>query len=96
MSTYTEVMRQREQIRRIVALHKGGNPRLFGSVAQGRQASGSDIDLLVDALPGATLMDIVRMEQQLRHELGLNFDVNTPPGLPPAWRSQVLREAVAL
>ena len=96
MATYAEIMRQKDAILRIVSQHKGGNPRLFGSVAQGRQGSGSDVDLLVDPLPGATLLDIVRMEQQLRQELGLGFDVSTPPGLPAPWRQQVLQEAIAL
>lgn len=96
MTTYAEILRNKDAIRRIVALHKGDNPRLFGSVATGRQTSESDVDLLVDALPGATLLDIVRMEQQLQRELGLAFEVNTPSGLPRKWRDQVLEQAVAL
>jgi predicted nucleotidyltransferase len=34
------------------------NPRVFGSVLHGTDQNGSDIDLLVDALPGATLFDL--------------------------------------
>lgn len=96
MSTYAEIIRHKDAIRRIVASHKGENPRLFGSLAKGQHSSDNDVDLLVDALPGATLLDIVRMEQQLQRELGLPFDVNTPSGLPRKWRDQVLEQAVAL
>nr|WP_255662415.1 nucleotidyltransferase domain-containing protein [Acidovorax sp. D4N7] len=89
-------MRHKDSIRRIVALHKGHNPRLYGSVAKGQQTRSSDVDLLVDALPGATMLDIVHMEQQLQRELGLTFEVNTLAGLPRQWRDEVLRQAVAL
>ena len=34
------------------------NPRVFGSVLHGTDTEGSDLDLLVDALPGATLFDL--------------------------------------
>ena len=34
------------------------NPRIFGSVLHGTGRDGSDLDLLVDALPGATLFDL--------------------------------------
>lgn len=96
MNTYAEILRHKNSIRRIVALHKGDNPRLFGSVAKGQQTRSSDVDLLVDTLPGATMLDIVRMEQQLQSELGLPFEVNTLAGLPRKWRAEVLEQAVAL
>lgn len=96
MNTYADIMRHKDSIRRIVALHKGDNPRLFGSVAKGQQTHDSDVDLLVDTLPGATMLDIVRMEQHLQRELGLLFEVNTPAGLPRKWRDEVLERAVAL
>lgn len=96
MSTYAQVMRQRDAICRIVAQHKADNPRLFGSLVNGQPNANSDVDLLVDALPGATLLDIVRLQQQLQRELALKFDVNTPLGLPADWRQRVLQEAIAL
>ncbi len=96
MSTYAEILLHREAIHRIVALHKGHNPRLFGSVVNGQPGSDSDVDLLVDPLPGATLLDIVRMEQQLQRETGLPFEVTTPLALPQQWREQVVQQAVAL
>ncbi len=34
------------------------NPRIFGSVLHGTDQDGSDLDLLVDALLGATLFDL--------------------------------------
>jgi len=37
------------------ARFRAANPRIFGSVLHGTDLEGSDLDLLVDALPGATL-----------------------------------------
>ena len=34
------------------------NVRVFGSVLHGTDVEGSDLDLLVDTLPGATLFDL--------------------------------------
>lgn len=96
MSNYVDILLHRDAIHRIVALHKGCNPRLFGSVVKGQPGTDSDADLLVDPLPGATMLDIVHMQQQLQRETGLPFEVNTPQGLPQKWREQVLQQAVAL
>ncbi|WP_217996275.1 nucleotidyltransferase domain-containing protein, partial [Pseudomonas meliae] len=46
------------------------NPRIFGSVLRGTDLDGSDLDLLVDALPGATLLDLGDLEDELKSLLG--------------------------
>lgn len=48
----------RQAIRKTVGLFPAANPRIFGSVLHGTDREGSDLDLLVDALPGATLFDL--------------------------------------
>ena len=45
-------------IRALTAKHRAANPRLFGSVLRERDHADSDIDILVDALPGTTLFGI--------------------------------------
>ena len=69
------------------------NPRVFGSVAQGGDHDGSDLDLLVDALPHTTLFDLGGLQLALEEVLGVPVDVRTPHDLPVAFRSEVLREA---
>ncbi|GAB5887000.1 hypothetical protein JMUB7554_27780 [Staphylococcus aureus] len=45
-------------MREAVGRFRAANPRVFGSVLHGTDRDGSDLDLLVDALPGATLLDL--------------------------------------
>ncbi len=69
------------------------NPRIFGSVLHGTDLDGSDLDLLVDALPGATLFDLGGLQIELEALLGIHVDLLTPGDLPPKFRAQVLAQA---
>lgn len=84
----------RELIRRIVAQHRARNARVFWSVLHGDDTEQSDLDLLVDPLPGATLFDIGAIQIELEESLGVSVDVLTPGDLPAKLRAQVLQEAV--
>jgi predicted nucleotidyltransferase len=84
----------REAIRRVVAAHRGLNPRVFGSVLHGTDTENSDLDILVDRAPGMTLFDIGAIRHELRELLGVPVDVLTPNALPDRWRDTVLAEAV--
>ena len=86
----------RQTIREIVARHLARNARVFGSVARGDDSDNSDLDVLVDPLPGATLLDLGAMQVELEETLGLRVDLLTPGDLPKAFRDRVLREAVAV
>ena len=66
---------------------------MFGSVLHGTDRDGSDIDLLVDVLPGATLFDLGGLQVEMEDLLGLKVDLLTPADLPPKFREQVLAEA---
>lgn len=69
------------------------NPRVFGSVVHGTDKEGSDIDLLVDALPGTTLFDLGGLQDELETILSARVDLLTPADLPAKFRAQVLSEA---
>jgi predicted nucleotidyltransferase len=69
------------------------NPRVFGSVLHGDDRDGSDLDLLVDALPGTTLFDLGGLQVELEELLGVPVDLRTPGDLPPKFRDRVLAEA---
>jgi predicted nucleotidyltransferase len=84
----------REAIRRVAESHRTRNPRVFGSVLRGNDLEESDLDLLVDTLPGATLLDLGAIQVELEEMLGVSVDVLTPDDLPAKFREQVLREAV--
>jgi uncharacterized protein len=70
------------------------NPRIFGSVLHGTDTEGSDLDLLVDALPEATLFDLGNLLEELEDLLGVTVDLLTPGDLPPNVRNRVLVEGV--
>jgi len=59
----------------------------------GTDRNNSDLDLLVDALPGATLFDLGGLQVELESLLGVHVDLLTPADLPPKFRAQVLAEA---
>lgn len=87
---------KRSAVREAVSRFHTANPRVFGSVLHGDDREGSDLDLLVDALPGATLFDLGGLQAELEELLGVRVDVLTPGDLPPKFRQQVLAEAQPL
>jgi len=84
---------RRSVIREAVRRHRAANPRVFGSVLHGTDSDGSDLDLLVDALPGATLFDLGGLQDELETLLGLHVDVLTPGDLPLKLRTKILAQA---
>jgi predicted nucleotidyltransferase len=81
-------------VRDLVERFPVANPRLFGSVLHGTDTEESDLDLLVDALPGATLFDLGGLLEELEDLLGVSIDLLTPGDLPPGIRDRILAEAV--
>ena len=84
---------KRAAVREAVRRFRTANPRVFGSVLHGTNRDGSDLDLLVDALPGATLFDLGGLQDELESLLGIHVDLPTPTDLPPKFRAKVLAEA---
>ena len=69
------------------------NVRVFGSALRRDDAEASDLDLLVDVLPGATLFDLGGLQDKLEEMLGLRVDLVTCGDLPLNFRASVLAEA---
>ena len=93
MSLAELIKTRRAAIRGLVSRHRAANPRLFGSVLRGADGRDSDIDILVDALPGTTLFDLGGLQQDLQDLLGAPVDLLTPRDLPQTFRDKVLAEA---
>lgn len=85
---------------RVVAILRAFGVRhasLFGSYARGDQRSESDIDLLVDLPPGASLFDVSRLGLALEDLLGRPVDLVTSfPSLHPSIQARVQREQETL
>ncbi len=83
----------REAIRSLVAQYRVTNPRIFGSTARNEDHDGSDLDLLVDALPGTTLFHLGDLQYAIEQLLGVPVDLRTPGDLPIQFRQKVVADA---
>ena len=84
----------RQAVREIALSHRVSSVRVFGSVVRGDDTESSDLDLLVDPLPGITLFDLGAIQIELEEMLKISVDVVTPGDLPARFRAQALKEAV--
>ena len=83
----------RAAIRALVTQHRATNPRVFGSAARDEDGEDSDLDLLVDALPGTTLFDLGDLHYELEKLLGIRVDLRTPGDLSIQFRQKVVTDA---
>jgi predicted nucleotidyltransferase len=87
---------KREGILQAAQKYGARNVRVFGSVARGEAAAGSEVDFLVDLESGRTLMDLGGFLSALEELLDMEVDVATERMLKPNVREQVLRDATPL
>jgi predicted nucleotidyltransferase len=94
----SEVLEQnREAIREATKRFNAANPRVFGSVARGEDRPDSDLDILVDALPGTTLFDLGGLLEELEAMMGgVKVDLVSEGGLRPSMRARIVSEAKAI
>jgi len=74
---------------------------VFGSYARGEETAKSDIDLLVALKPSHLrpvlgLFDFIRLEQELKKELGREVDLVTEEGLNSRRKPFIKRDRVVL
>jgi predicted nucleotidyltransferase len=76
-SLRTAITSHRDAVEAILDRYEASNPRLFGSVARGDATPDSDIDLLVDLLPGGgnELLRVSGIAEELGQLLGTRVDV---------------------
>lgn len=75
MRPSTALKRHQDEVKRVVLSRRACNVRVFGSVLYGTDTDGSDLDLLVDTLPGATLFDLGGLQVDLEEMLGVPVDL---------------------
>lgn len=81
---------RRSEIREVARRHRGRSISLIGSVARGDERPDSDVDFLVEFEAGTSLLDLARLQDDLRELLGLPVDVVSAGGLKP--RDHRIRE----
>lgn len=93
---YALLRQQKARILDIANHYHAVDIRVFGSVARGEECEDSDIDLLVNFLPGSTLLDQVGLIDALSTALGRKVDIVSERALNKYLRQRILQEAVAL
>ena len=86
----------RDRVLAIIRKYGAKRVRVFGSVRRGTARPGSDVDLLVDDLPRASLLDLARLETELTRLIGRPVEVVEEDSLPWSLRPQVMAEAIPL
>ena len=90
------VAAKRGEIRRIAREAGFTDVRIFGSVARGDDGPESDVDLLVNAPAGVSLLDLARLERSLSDVVGEKVEVVPDSGLRSSVRETAIAEAVPL
>ncbi len=100
--SYTELMVKEELTARLRSAVEDNPHRvqirsvaLFGSHVRGTARDDSDVDVLIDFDPQATigLFEFIEIQDQLSEALGRPVDLLTPEALSKYFRDEVLREA---
>lgn len=85
-----------DQMRPILARYGVVRAGVFGSYARGDETSQSDLDLLVEFPAGASLLDLVGLELELREELGVRVDADTYRAIHPLLRERILEDEIRI
>lgn len=96
MTTLEEIRAKRDAILSIMAKYGIEKARVFGSVARAEDDERSDVDFLIDAPKTISLLDILKLKEQLENALGRKIDVATPDMLKERIKSKALSESVPL
>ena len=87
----------REQLAELCRRHGIRRLALFGSAARGQLDPKSDIDLLVEFVPGRRVgLRFITVQEELSALVGRRVDLNTPAFLSPYFRDRIEAEAVPL
>ena len=98
VSLRAAIAAHRDVLDGILRRYRAANPRLFGSVARGDATPDSDIDLLVDLLPGGgnDLLRVAGVAEELSQVLGSRVDVVATSLLRDEVSSSALADSVPL
>lgn len=87
----------RDRLAELCRRHGIARLALFGSAARGQLGAESDIDLLVEFVPGRRVgLRFITVQEELQALLGRKVDLNTLAFLSPYFRDRVQAEALPL
>ncbi|HOC41393.1 MAG TPA: nucleotidyltransferase family protein [Thermoanaerobaculales bacterium] len=86
-----------ERLARLCRRHGVRRLAVFGSVARGDSDPESDLDLLVEFLPGQRVgLRFITLQDELSHLFDREVDLSTPGFLSPHFRQRVLVDALPI
>ena len=89
-----EVLDIKKRIVPILKKHKVTKAGIFGSYARGEQTKKSDIDVLIEVK--GSLLDVVKIEIELKEKLKKEIDILTYNGISPYLKEKILSEEVRI
>jgi uncharacterized protein len=96
MHTTRTVADVREIALPILKRHGVTRAGVFGSCARGDMVPGSDINILVEIRQDISLLDFVRIKQEVAEALGQAVDLVEYDALKPRLRDEILNEQVSI
>ncbi len=90
----TKVEDIKKKIERILQAYKIKKAGIFGSYALGQHREKSDIDILVEY--DGSLLDLVRLERELKKALGKKVDLLTYGSIHPLLKKKILEEEIRI
>lgn len=96
MNKLEEIKKMSAEVNEIIKKYHADKAYVFGSCARQEDNSRSDVDILVDLLPGASLFDLMDIQDSLENLLKRKVDVVSKRGLNPYLRDDIIREAVMI
>ena len=87
---------KREEILALADRHKAEQVRVFGSVARGEATARSDVDLLVHFRSGASLLDLIGLQQEASDLMQARVDIVSDDVISPYLVNRILGEAIPL
>jgi uncharacterized protein len=87
---------QRKEIYRIARKHRARKLYVFGSCARREETPESDIDFLVEYNPHTSLLDHIKLQDDLEQFLQTQVDLVSKNGIHRYIKDQVEKEAVEL
>lgn len=69
---------------------------VFGSYARGEATPKSDLDLIVEFPKGTSLLDHIRIENELIEKLKIKVDLISKNGISPYLKDDIMKEAIVI
>lgn len=92
--TLNDIEKIKREIIPILKKHNVIKAGIFGSVVRGEAKENSDIDILVEIPKEKSLVDIIKLENELKEKLKRNVDVIEYSSVHPLLKERVFKEEV--